>query len=117
LAGGLAALGGRLVPGFELIAEAVDLRTQIDEADLVITGEGFLDEQSFHGKVVGCVVAAAREAGVRVAVICGDVDPELNRTRLVDLEVVSLVEQFGEQASWNEPRRCVEAATRQLLSA
>jgi len=115
LAGGLAALGGRLVPGFELVADVVDLADHIAEADLVITGEGLLDDQSFHGKVVGGVVAMARRAGVRVAVVCGAIDDDIDRTQLEGLEVVSLVERFGEERSWNEPRGCVEAATRHLL--
>ena len=116
LAGGLAALGGRLVPGFELVADVVDLADHIAEADLVITGEGLLDDQSFHGKVVGGVVAMARRAGVRVPVVCGAVDDDIDRTQLEALEVVSLVEHFGEERSWNEPHNCVEAATRHLLS-
>ena len=43
LAGGLAALGARIVPGFDLVASMVGLQEQIDEADLVVTGEGHLD--------------------------------------------------------------------------
>jgi len=115
LAGGLAALGGRLVPGFELVADVVELADHIAGSDLVITGEGLLDDQSFHGKVVGGVVAMARRAGVRVAVVCGSVDDDIDRTQLEGLEVVSLVERFGEERSWNEPHGCVEAATRHLL--
>ena len=68
LAGGLAAAGARLVSGFDLVADEVDLDERIEGADLVVTGEGFLDEQSFEGKVVGGVVALAggrRRAGRR----------------------------------------------------
>ena len=63
-----AALGGRIVPGFELVAEHVDLPEQIAAADAVVTGEGYLDAQSLDGKVVGgvCELAAAiRHAGRR----------------------------------------------------
>ena len=59
IAGALAALGGQLVPGFELVADELDLYDAIAAADLVITGEGYLDEQSFEGKVVGGVQALA----------------------------------------------------------
>jgi glycerate kinase len=52
LAGALVALGGRLLPGFELVADELDLYDRVANAELIITGEGFLDEQSFHGKVV-----------------------------------------------------------------
>ncbi|MFT4280855.1 glycerate kinase [Microbacterium sp.] len=57
LAGGLAAIGARIVPGFDAVADAVDLDGLIRRADLVITGEGRLDETSFSGKVVGGVLA------------------------------------------------------------
>ncbi len=56
LAGGLAALGARITSGFELVAEFVDLDSQLAAADLVMTGEGYLDRQSFSGKVVGGVI-------------------------------------------------------------
>ncbi len=115
LAGGLAALGGRLLPGFDLVADTVDLYEQLNDADLVITGEGHLDEQSFHGKVVGGVVRMAAEAGVPVAVVCGAVDPDLDPSLLEGLHVVSMVERFGEERSLREPRWCVEAAARELL--
>jgi len=67
LAGGLAALGAHLVPGFDLIADLVDLPRRLRSADLVMTGEGCLDATSFDGKVVGGVIQAV---GGRVPVLC-----------------------------------------------
>src|SRR5206468_3030816 len=48
LAGGLAALGAVLVPGFAVVADALSLAERFEGADLVVTGEGFVDEQSFR---------------------------------------------------------------------
>ena len=79
LAGGLVALGGRLLPGFDLVADEVDLHDHIAAADLVITGEGYLDEQSFDGKVIGGVQALCAEAGKPVAAVVGDSAPEVAR--------------------------------------
>ncbi|MFI2104078.1 glycerate kinase [Isoptericola sp. NPDC019693] len=64
-----AALGAELVPGGELVAAAVGLADALEGADLVLTGEGRLDEQSLHGKVVDTVVrlVAGRAAVVVVA--------------------------------------------------
>ncbi|WP_308009958.1 glycerate kinase [Isoptericola luteus] len=64
-----AALGAELVPGGTLVAEAVGLPGALADADLVLTGEGRLDEQSLHGKVVDTVVrlVAGRAAVVVVA--------------------------------------------------
>src|SRR5215207_5176771 len=96
LAGGLVALGGRIVPGFELVAEHVELAERIATADVVVTGEGHLDAQSLEGKVVGGVCELAAATGTPVVVIVGDVDPDV----VADVErpgvsVVSLVDRFG----------------------
>ena len=45
LAGGLACAGAELRGGFELVAERLDLDELVEAADLVVTGEGFLDEE------------------------------------------------------------------------
>lgn len=117
LAGGLAALGGELLPGFELVADELHLVEHLEGADVVITGEGFLDAQSFAGKVVGGVAEMARDAGVRAMVICGDADAEaLAVARAGGLEVVRLVERFGAELAWREPRHCVERAAAELLA-
>ncbi|MCX6540946.1 MAG: glycerate kinase, partial [Actinobacteria bacterium] len=71
LAGALVALGGRLLPGFELVADELDLYDRVANAELIITGEGFLDEQSFHGKVVGGMQAMAQRAQRPVTAIVG----------------------------------------------
>ncbi len=104
LAGGLAAIGARIVPGFELVAEELELYEAIEGADLVITGEGFLDEQSFDGKVVGGVAELAAEAGVAVLAVAGEVFDGVDRR----VPSVSLVERFGEARSHQETQACIE---------
>lgn len=112
LAGALVALGGRLLPGFDLVADELDLHDRVAAADLVITGEGFLDEQSFHGKVVGGVQALASHAHRRVAAIVGDVDPEVASR----IEHVALVAAFGRVKAMNETTMCIEQAALQILA-
>jgi glycerate kinase len=111
LAGGLAAVGAQLVPGFELVAEAIGLAERIEGADLVLTGEGFLDEQSFHGKAVGGVVELARDAGAPVLVIAGQAFGDHG------VDVVCLVERFGEERSLADALGCIERAVAAELSA
>ena len=110
LGGALAALGGTLLPGFELVADEVDLYDHLDDADLVITGEGHLDDTSFDGKVVGGIVSIAREHGLPVLAVVGDADASTRRAHADDLEVVSLIDEFGEDAAFAEPKRCIEQA-------
>jgi glycerate kinase len=72
LAGGLACVGAELLSGFELVAERLELEEAIEGADLVITGEGFLDAESFDGKVVGGVTEMATHLGVPVVAVVGE---------------------------------------------
>lgn len=67
----LAVLGATLRPGIELMLDLVGFETQVAGVDLVITGEGKLDEQTLHGKAPAGVAAAARLAGVPVVAVCG----------------------------------------------
>jgi glycerate 2-kinase len=77
LGAALAAMGARLVPGAELVLEAVRFRERIRGADIVVTGEGVVDASSAEGKVTGAVVACCRGVGVRCAVFGGRVETVL----------------------------------------
>ena len=90
LAGGLVALGGKLMPGFELVADELDLHDAVHDADLVVTGEGYLDEQSFEGKVIGGVQSLCEAAGTPVVAVVGDSDEAL----AARIEHVSLTREF-----------------------
>jgi glycerate kinase len=73
LGAALLALGGRRESGADLISAHTGTGEEIAHADLLVTGEGRLDEQSLHGKVVGSLAAAARRRGVPVLVLAGQV--------------------------------------------
>jgi glycerate 2-kinase len=119
LAGGLAAAGAQLVRGFELVADAVGLAERIAGADLVVTGEGTLDAESFEGKAVGGVVDLALEANVPVLVVAGDVLADELPALAPTVTVVSLVALFGRDRAMADPTGCVaevvESAVRDLL--
>ena len=70
LGAALAALGGRLVPGAELVLEAVGFARRAQAADLVVTGEGQVDRTTAEGKAPGAVLAACAALG-RNAVLFG----------------------------------------------
>lgn len=113
LAGGLAAIGATLVDGFALVADELALAERMRDVDLVITGEGFLDEQSFDGKVVGGVVELAAQVGVPVLAIVGDVFDDAD-TRV---ETVALAARFGRERALSDTLDCVEQAVSEWLAA
>ena len=96
----LALLDAEIKPGIELILDLIDFDRRIAGADLVVTGEGSLDDQSLAGKApVGVARAAARaeipviavagrlqlspsrlrEAGISAAYPLTDLEPDLDR--------------------------------------
>jgi len=112
LAGGLVAVGARLESGFELLAERARLDEHLVDADLVITGEGFLDDESFAGKVVGGVRRWAQEAGVDTIAIVGQA--EVDQALPSGIEVRSLTELHGIDASMD---RTVELVAQEVTAA
>ena len=101
----------KLMPGFDLVADELDLHDLGVDCDLVITGEGFLDEQSFEGKVIGGVQSICEGAGKPVVAIVGDSDEAL----AARIEHVSLTREFGLDRAMREPLWCIEQAALQLL--
>ena len=112
LAGGLMAIGGRIEPGFDLVADEAGLYDHLEGTDLIITAEGHLDAQSFEGKVVGGVADIASENHIPVAVICGIADDDV----VSRLPTLSISERFGLEKAMTEPRRCIAEAARELIS-
>jgi glycerate 2-kinase len=71
-------------PGFDVVAESVDLESKMKEADLVITGEGSLDRQTLEGKTPAGVVRLARKLGKRVFAIVGRASEDRDVRELFD---------------------------------
>jgi len=79
LSGGLwAAFGAELVPGAATVLELVGFDRRLRDADLVVTGEGRLDQQSLRGKVVGEVLERCSRCQRRLAIVVGEnaLDPD-----------------------------------------
>jgi len=101
----LSVLGATIRPGIELVLELVGFDAVLTGTDLVVTGEGALDEQSLRGKVPVGVAAAARRAGVPVVAVCG--------RRLLDdaaLRAVGIERAYALTDIEPDPSRCVAEA-------
>ena len=75
--GGLYAfLGAELRKGADMVLDLVGFDRLIEDADLVITGEGKIDSQTFCGKLPYSVMNRAVSKGIPVIAICGIADNE-----------------------------------------
>jgi glycerate kinase len=78
-AGGIAAglkayLNVELVEGTAMIIRASRIANAIKGVEIIITGEGKLDQQSMRGKTIDAITSLARENNIRVVGLCGKLD-------------------------------------------
>ncbi|AQQ52390.1 glycerate kinase [Planococcus lenghuensis] len=82
-AGGLGfaflSLGAQLVSGAKLLADAIEVENEIQDASLVLTGEGQSDEQTLYGKAPGYIAELAQKHGVPVILISGSLSGDLTK--------------------------------------
>ena len=96
--GALSFLNGSLQSGIEAILNMTNYADLLTSVDLVITGEGRLDEQTLHGKVVSGVYNKAVGAGLPLGIICGSADPNV----LSQFQSVKSIRQIADIASSQE---------------
>ncbi|HEU5267877.1 MAG TPA: glycerate kinase, partial [Jatrophihabitans sp.] len=90
----VAVLGGTLCPGVDLVLDLMHFAEEVKRADLVVTGEGSLDEQTLRGKAPAGVAAAARAAGVPTIAVAGRATIDAAQLRGAGFEAVhTLVEE------------------------
>lgn len=82
-------LGASLCKGADLVLDVVGFDRIIEGADLVITGEGRIDKQTFHGKLPYSVLTRASSKGVPVLAIGGMVD--LNEDEISSSRFLSII--------------------------
>ena len=76
--------GAKIRPGFEVVAEATDLESKMENFDLVITGEGSLDRQTLEGKTAAGIARLARKLGKSVFAVAGRTDGNRQVRELFD---------------------------------
>jgi len=107
---GLIHLGAVRESGIEYVMQAVCFDQQIAESDIVITGEGCLDDQSLHGKVVAGVAAAVSAVGKPCIVLAGEVRLGKRECASTGIDAAySMKELFGADAAISEPAQTLQA--------
>ena len=113
---GLAALGARLLPGAEVVADAIGLDRRAGDADVLVTGEGTVDWQSLHGKVVSAVASRGLAHGTPVVVVPGQSHLGRREWAAAGISAVYPVAERPEQvaASLADPAGTLEARTERV---
>ncbi|MEM8783426.1 MAG: glycerate kinase [Planctomycetota bacterium] len=77
--GAVCLLGAELRPGADVVLDAVGFDQTVEQADLVLTGEGRLDGQSLSGKAVLKAAQRAAKHGVPTVALVGTADADADR--------------------------------------
>ena len=82
-----------LKPGVDIVIEIVDLANSLVDANLVITGEGRVDNQTIHGKTPTGVAKVAKSCNLPVICITGSVEDGADFTHQLGIdEIYSVTE-------------------------
>ncbi|NNE91564.1 MAG: glycerate kinase [Verrucomicrobiales bacterium] len=113
----MAFCGAQLKPGFDLVADLLELEIAVANCDLVITGEGNLDRQTLQGKGPHGVARMARRLGKRIIAVVGGTDQSDEVAR--EFDAVVSVPPHGmpvEEAMQRGPALLREDEFRQALT-
>lgn len=112
LGGGLMAfLNAKLVSGAEFLLNVLNFDQQIENADIIITGEGKIDSQTSHGKIISEIMKRANQQNIPIYGICGILEKGFdsdNFDKIVELS------EFGDD-SFRFPDKYIDKAIRKLF--
>lgn len=108
------ALAAEIIPGFKWLSALTGLESKVASADLVITGEGRLDEQSLSGKVIGELAALCRKHRKRLWALPARVQPGIDWSYFA-IERVLPVARGAEPVSASDIRRAARQAAERFL--
>ena len=95
-AGMVAFFGAKLQQGIETVLDMVEFDKELQNTDLVITGEGLLDEQSLRGKVISGVVKRSKIANKPTIAIVGGVQGDISKMYEAGLSAVFTINRLPE---------------------
>ncbi len=110
-------LNANLKSGTDVVFDLTHLKQAIDWADIVITGEGKLDVQTLHGKLIAGLGAATRDAGKPMLAVCGT--SELTETQAKSVfisKVFSMVAFAGQEQALTNSAVVLERLAANVLS-
>lgn len=110
-------LGARLISGVDYLIENIALENAIAEADVLITGEGRLDESTFQGKLIAKLIEIARKHGTKVYAICGETTLPIKDLNAMGVDRLSKLADFApsKQLSLQQPEEYLPLALAKIM--
>lgn len=103
----MAFLGAQAEPGFHLFARLANLDERLRSADLVITGEGYIDASTFMGKGVGEIGRRCHKWNIPCIALAGGIVARAS-SKWVFTEAHALTELTTLEAAKRNPKRWLE---------
>jgi len=107
----------KIRPGFDVVAEAVELKSKMKDVDLVITGEGSLDRQTLEGKTPAGVARLARQLGKRIFAIVGRASEDRQVREIFDEVYVTTRPGMSEKESTVRVAELLRERARELAKS
>jgi glycerate 2-kinase len=106
--------GAKIRPGFDVVAESIDLESKMKGADVVITGEGSLDRQTLEGKTPAGVARLTRKLGKPVFAMVGRASEDRKVREIFDDVYVLAQPEMSEKENMTRAAEFLREKARQL---
>jgi glycerate kinase len=112
----LAFLNAELKSGIDIVLDALHFESHLENADLVITGEGRIDSQSLYGKAPIGVAKRAQKHQCPVIVIAGSIEGDVRLIQEQGIDSVFSVvsEHISLSDALAEPFKNLELTSRKV---
>lgn len=114
---GLMQLGATRISGIEAIMDMLNIDGALNDVDIVITGEGCLDDQSLHGKVIAGIAGRAVKAGKPCVAVAGQVRLGKREASAAGIDsAYSMSELVGKEQSMSAPQETLTALAARIAT-
>ena len=103
-AGVMAFFGATLQSGIDIVLETVRFDEVLEDASLVITGEGRIDGQSAHGKVIAGIARRAKARNIPVLAIVGDIADDAEKMYDIGVSAIFSINRVAVSYQEAKPR-------------
>ena len=116
-AGLIAFTGAQLKPGIDIVLEASDFAEKIQDAALILTGEGRIDFQTAFGKTLSGVGREAQKAGIPVVGLGGMVDHDIDNLYEIGLTAFFSIcnQPMSLEKAMTDAAQLIEVVTERII--